>query len=102
MVSPTLIIWHTMGGNTPLAASGSVSVFPSLMVWREARTAFSTTLLPAVLPVMNKASRTGTPDESRVLSVRVKRATAALRMMSPKIGSLSIRPSIANRPFSVL
>ena len=33
----------------------------------------------------------GTPDESRVPSVRVKRATAILRMTSPTMGALSIR-----------
>ena len=37
---------------------------------------------------MSSASRIGTPDESIVPSVRVKRATATLRSSGPMTGSL--------------
>ena len=55
-------------------------VLPSVTDGRgTAMTAFSTTLLPAVLAVISRPSRMGTPDATRVPSVRVKRATAILR-----------------------
>jgi hypothetical protein len=38
--------------------------------------ALSITTLPALLATISSASRMGTPDESSVPSVRVKRATA--------------------------
>ena len=46
----------------------------------------STTLLPEVLAVISSASRIGTPDDTSVLSVRVKRAIDDLRIRSPKTG----------------
>ena len=50
------------------------------------------TTLPAVLATMSSASRIGTPEESSVPIVRVKRATAILRMTSPMIGAFKSRP----------
>ncbi len=40
-------------------------------------------LLPADLATISSASRMGTPEESMVPSVRVKRATATLRTSGP-------------------
>src|SRR5947209_12789120 len=74
--SPTEIIWITMGGNTPEALRGSASVLPAVTAARHWSTAFSTTLFPAVRAVMRRPSRMGTPEETRVPRVRVKRATA--------------------------
>ena len=99
--SPTEIIWVTIGGNTPETRSGSARVLPSVTAARHCSTAFSTTLLPAVRAVIRRPSRMGTPDWTRVPSVRVKRATATFRIRVPKIGSLSIRASMVARPPSV-
>ena len=52
--------------------------------------ASSTITLPAVLATISSASRMGTPDESSVPSVRVKRATAILRSTGPMTGSCSM------------
>ena len=57
--------------------------------------------LPAVLAVISRPSRIGTPDVISVDSVRQNRATAILRMMSPRIGSFSTMPSTTRRPRSV-
>ena len=56
---------------------------------------------PAVRAVMSRLSRMGTPEEVRVASVRQKRATAILRMRSPRIGILSTMASITRRPLGV-
>src|SRR6266403_1977473 len=69
VVSPTAIIWHTMGGNTLLSASGSAMVRPLEMLVRAVKIARSTTLLPAVRAVMLSASSIGTPDETSVQRV---------------------------------
>ena len=61
----------------------------------------STTLLPAVRATMSIASRMGTPEDSRVPMVRVKRATTTLRSTGPSTGSFSKMPSKVSRPFSV-
>jgi hypothetical protein len=63
--------------------------------------ASSMTALPAVRAVMSRPSRIGTPEESSVDSVRQKRATAILRMIIPRIGSLSTMASITYRPAGV-
>src|SRR5438874_2380848 len=102
VVSPTLIIWHTMGGKTLLSMSGSAIVCPLEMLCRAFMMACSTTLLPAVRAVMVSASRMGTPEETSVPRVRVKRATADFRMRGPKIGTRSRARSIATWPCSVL
>ena len=99
--SPTEIIWVTMGGKTPEIFSGSASVLPSVTEARHWSTAFSTTLLPAVVAVMRSPSRIGTPDCTRVPSVRVKRATATFRRRRPKTGTFSNRASMVDLPFSV-
>ena len=57
--------------------------------------------LPAVLAVMSRPSRIGTPDAISVDSVRQNRATAILRMIGPSIGSFSTMPSMTRRPLSV-
>ena len=66
-----------------------------------AKIASSTILLPAVRAVIVSASRMGTPEETSVPSVRVKRAIAVLRIRSPKTGTRSRKPSIGERPRSV-
>ena len=71
------------------------------MLVRVAKIACSMILLPAVRPVIVSASRIGTPDETSVPSVRVKRAIAVLRIKSPKIGTRSMNLSMRNLPRSV-
>ncbi len=63
---------------------------PSAILPRANMMASSTMTLPAVLATISRASRMGTPDESSVPRVRVKRATAILRMTMPMTGRLSI------------
>ena len=81
--------------------SGSASVPPAVTCWRACMTAFSTTRLPAARAVMSRPSRIGTPDEISVPSVRVKRATATLRISMPTTGTLSRKVSMAMLPWSV-
>ena len=50
-----------------------------------------TITLPAVCAVISSPSRIGTPEEIRVPSVRVKRATAPFRSTSPSTGIFSSR-----------
>jgi hypothetical protein len=64
--------------------SGSAIVRPAAMLLRALRIAASITLLPAPRAVMARASRMGTPEDTSVPRVRVKRATAVFRMSSPK------------------
>ena len=64
------------------------------MLVRAIMIARSTTLLPAVRAVMTRASRIGTPEETRVPSVRLKRATEDFRMRPPKTGTRSRKRSI--------
>ena len=64
--------------------------------------AFSTTVLPAALPVMSMACRMGTPLEMSVPSVREKRDTASLRTIWPMPnGKRSLRRSHASAPCCV-
>jgi hypothetical protein len=51
---------------------------------------------------MRRASRIGTPEETSVPSVRVKRATAAFRMSGPKTGMRRRSRSMTTCPCSVL
>jgi len=60
---------------------------------------FSMVLLPADLATISSESRMGTPEESIVPSVRVKRATATLRMSGPNMGSLSTVSCQISCPF---
>ena len=85
-----------------MAFSGSAMVLPWLMLSRVAMTAFSTTRLPAVRAVISKPERIGTPLEMSVPSVRVKRATAPLRITVPSTGIFKSRRSMTRRPASVL
>ena len=80
--------------------SGSARVFPSETACRTSNTAYSITLLPAVLAVISRPSRIGTPLLMSVLSVRVNLATATFRRIIPKIGSLRKILSVIARPFS--
>ena len=90
-----------MGGKTGELRSGSARVRPPLTAARACITAFSTTRLPAERAVIRSDSRMGTPDEISVPRVRVKRATATLRMSIPMIGTFSISASMAMLPRSV-
>ena len=71
------------------------------MLLRVAWMASSMMALPAVRAVMSRPSRIGTPEAISVDSVRQNRATAILRMSGPRIGSLSMSPSMTRRPLSV-
>src|SRR6267378_216500 len=61
--SPTAIICVTMPGNTSDSFKGSVSDLPSSSDFLTFCKALSTTALPAVLAVMSRPSRMGTPLE---------------------------------------
>src|SRR2546427_4612069 len=54
--SPTLIIWTTIGGKTPVLPSGSDSVFPSPTLVRASRIAFSTILFPEIRATISSPS----------------------------------------------
>ena len=95
VASPTPIICTTIGGNTFVSRSGWAIVSPRSMLLRVVRMASSTIALPAVRAVMSSASRIATPEASSVDNVRQKRATAILRMRTPKTGIFRIRPSMA-------
>ena len=71
------------------------------MLRRTSNSASSMMALPAVLAVISRPSRIGTPEVISVDSVRQKRATAILRMMGPSTGSFSTMPSTTRRPPSV-
>ena len=101
VASPTEIIWVTMGGKTLALLKGSARVLPSLTLCRVARTASSTTLLPAVRATINSPSRIGTPLEMSVPRVRVNFATATFRMSTPTTGTLSAMPSVIRFPVTV-
>ena len=88
--------------SAPLAKRTGVTTADLEMLWRAFMIAYSTTLLPAVRAVMSSASRIGTPEETSVPSVRVKRATADFRMSEPKTGTRRRARSIMTWPFSVL
>ena len=91
-----------MGGNTPDSLSGPDIVSPPAIEAREFMTASWMTRFPAVFAVISRPSKIDTPDDTNVPSVRVKRATAAFRCRSPRIGKTSISLSMASRPPSVL
>ena len=99
--SPTAIICVTIGGNTFALDSGSAMVCPSETPCLTPITAFSITLLPAVLAVMFRPSRMGTPLLMRVPSVRVNFATATFLKRTPTMGSNNIILSITFLPISV-
>src|SRR6266516_1708669 len=99
--SPTAIICVTMPGNTSASFKGSVSDLPSSSDFLTCCKAFSTTALPAVLAVMSRPSRMGTPLEISVPSVRVKRATPIFLIRMPTIGSFRTMVSSMNRPCRV-
>ena len=85
-----------------LSRNGSATVLPWLMLSRVSMIAFSTTLLPAVFPVIAKPSRIGTPELRSSDMFCEKRATATFRRRSPMIGMRSISESIFIRPIGVL
>ena len=98
MVSPTLIICVTIGGNTLVFSSGADTVSPRSMLSRVTMIASSTMALPAVRAVISRPSRIGTPEAISVDSVRQNRATAILRRIMPRIGSRSRMLSMVRRP----
>ena len=100
--SPTPIICTTIGGKTFVSASGSAMFLPSEIFARTYMMPSSMILLPAVFATMSSASRIGTPEESIVPSVRVKRATATLRTSGPKTGILSTNACHFSRPRGLL
>src|SRR5688572_21636470 len=91
-----------MGGKTLLSFSGSAIFRPWLILTRLSIMAFSMTLLPAVLAVIARPSRIGTPELSSIAMFWENRATATLRSRSPIIGIRSIILSMFMRPWSVL
>jgi hypothetical protein len=92
------IICATMFGNMSVAFKGSTKLSPRSTPERTFMIAASTRTLPAVFAVISRDWRIGTPDESKVESVRVKRAMAILRSTCPMIGSFSSSPSSVLRP----
>ena len=84
------------------AAIGPAIVSPPAIEARLPITASWMTRLPAVFAVISSPSRIDTPDATSVPSVRVKRATAALRCRSPRIGIASSSLSSISCPLSVL
>src|SRR5262249_39852379 len=90
-----------MGGKTLLSVRGSAIVRPLAMLARDDMIARSTTLLPAVRAVMTRASRIGTPEDTRVPRVRLKRATADFRISAPNTGTRRRKRSIQKWPSSV-
>jgi len=60
------------------------------MLLRVTMIASSTMALPAVLAVISKPSRIGTPELISVDSVRQKRATAIFLMMLPSTGIFKV------------
>ena len=78
--------------------SGSAIVLPSSTLTRVAMIASSTIALPDVRAVISSPSRIGTPEETSVLSVRQKRATAIFFntvCRAPGILSISRRGAVA-------
>ena len=71
---------------------------PSEILARTYMMPFSTMRLPAVLATISSASRMGTPEVIMVPSVRVKRATATLRMTGPMTGIFSTTLVEISRP----
>ena len=87
-----------MGGNTLVSLSGWAIVSPRSMLLRVDMIASSTMMLPAVLAVISRPSRIGTPELMSVASVRQNRATAILRRMPPSTGAFSNTASMSRRP----
>ena len=96
-----MIICVTMGGKTPVRFMGSEIDFPSAIARRLWSTASWTTRLPAVLAVISRPSRIVTPELIIVPSVRVKRATAVLRVRLPMTGTRRVKASKRSRPLGV-
>ncbi len=90
-----------MAGKTGVLLSGSARVPPAVTWVRASITDFSTTRLPEARAVMRRPSRIGTPEAMRVPSVRVKRATAILRMSMPTTGTFNMKVSMTMLPLSV-
>ena len=83
-------------------SSGAVMDCPSLTLCCTSTMASSMTTLPAAWPVISMACRMGTPEVMSVPSVREKRATASLRMISPMpMGMCSLKRSHDVVPRSV-
>ena len=97
--SPTPIICVTIVGNTGAARIGVEMVPPFATEARTSFIAFSTTLLPEVLPTISIASSIGTPAATSAENVREKRAMQTFCTMSPIFhGTLSLNLSHCIRP----
>src|SRR2546430_11656311 len=76
-------MWTTIAGKTETSFSGAEIVPPRLTDSCTLSIAFSTTLLPAVLPVTSMAWRIGTPALTSADRVRYQRARATFWTTSP-------------------
>ena len=86
MSSPTAIICTTIGGNTWCSASGAARDSPRPYTLLDGGAASRMTTLPAVSPTMSRLWRIGTPAESIVPRLRVKRLMATFWNSWPKTG----------------
>src|SRR4051812_47766719 len=96
-------MWTTIEGNTGASLSGADIEPPERIDSMTSPMAFSTTLLPAVWPVISMAWRIGTPAVVRAERVRDQRASATFWTMSPILNGIrSRKASHWGRPFSDL
>ena len=86
-LSPTSIIWVTIGGNTSARASGPAIVSPPLIASIVCMTASSTVLFPDVRAQISSPSIKGTPLERSVLKVRVNFAIETFWISGPTTGN---------------
>src|SRR5665648_1147723 len=97
-----MIIWVTIGGNTPLAARGPDILCPSFIFVLAPRTAEDMTKFPIALEDTCNASKIGTPLLIRVPSILVNLETAVFLLISPIIGARNLNLSRLNLPLGVL
>src|SRR5689334_213969 len=92
-------MWETIDGKALQRRSGSEIVPPDLTEVMTSPIDFSTTALPAVLPVISIACSTGTPAEESAANVRDQRAMATFWTTSPIfIGIRNLKLSQCSRP----
>src|SRR5713226_8070523 len=96
------IMWCTSGGNCPLRLSGAAMLSPSRIASRASSITRASSELWTMFFTMSSAVSSGTPELSSVASVLAKRASASMRISSPKMGSVSCLASHHSRPFWVL
>src|SRR5713101_4146724 len=102
LFSPMAIMWCTSGGNCPLRLSGAAMLSPSRIASRASSITRASSELWTMFFTMSRAVSSGTPELSNVASVLAKRASASMRISSPKMGSVSCLASHHSRPFGVL